>query len=173
MGFIKRMLMGGHHYHKHGYYDHGEYYFKLFRLGKDIVVRNISFLAISLVLLLFFLVTGLADVYNVLPVSKWLNTALSYLQGIPVSEIANYSNAEKLLTEAQKIPPVDILTPVQKFLAQMVSLMKALLDEIFGIVLLTIAFILKVMNQYTSKPSTSIAWILLAVSPVAAVIEYL
>jgi len=165
--------MGGHHYHKHGYYDHGEYYFKLFRLGKDIVVRNISFLAISLVLLLFFLVTGLADVYNVLPVSKWLNTALSYLQGIPVSEIANYSNAEKLLTEAQKIPPVDILTPVQKFLAQMVSLMKALLDEIFGIVLLTIAFILKVMNQYTSKPSTSIAWILLAVSPVAAVIEYL
>jgi hypothetical protein len=55
----------------------------------------------------------------------------------------------------------------------MVSLMKALLDEIFGIVLLTIALILKVMNHYTSKPSTSIAWILLAVSPVAAVIEYL
>lgn len=173
MGFIKRMLMGEYHHHKHGYYDHGEYYFKLFRLSKDIIVRNFSFLAISLVLLLFFLVTGLADVFKVLPVSGWLDTALKYLQGIPVSEIVSYTNTEKLLTEAQKIPPVDVLTPLQQFFALAVSLLKALMDEIFGIVLLSAALILKVMNQYTGRPGASVAWTLIAASPFAAIIEYL
>lgn len=173
MGFIKRMLMGGHHHHKHSYYDHDDYHFKLFRLSKDIIARNLSFLALSLVLLLFFLITGLADVFKVLPVSGWLDAALKYLQGLPVSEIVSYTNTEKLLTEAQKIPPVDVLTPLQQFFAMMVSLIKALMDEIVGIVLLSAALILKVMNQYTGRPSALAAWTLIAVSPFAAIIEYL
>jgi hypothetical protein len=171
MGFVKKMLMGDQHYHRHGY--QGGYYFKLFRIGKDIVVGNISFLAISSVLLLFFLITGLADVYNGLPVSKWLDTAMKFLQGIPVSNIVNYTSAEKLLTEAQNIPPVDILTPAQQFFTVIVSLLKALTDEIVGFVLLIVAFALKVSNQYAGKPSVSMAWLMLAVSPLAAVIEYL
>jgi len=147
-------------------------YYRLFRISKYLIAGNIAFLAVFLLLLLFFLITGLVDVYNNVPVFKWLDAAWKYVQGMPFSEI--YSEGEKLLTEApKKISPQDILTPAQQFLTLMVSLIKALMDKIIGITLLIFALILRVLNKYTGRPNVLFSWMLVAASPVATIIEYL
>lgn len=146
---------------------------RLFHLGKNFIAGNVLFLTVSVGLLLFFLFNGLADVYKGLPVAKWIEASLKYLQGVPVSDIVKYTDTEKLLTEAEKIPPVDILTSAEQFFALIVSLIKALIDEIFGIALLVFAFALKLLNHYFGKPGALVPWLLIALSPVAAIINFL
>lgn len=189
MGFIKRMLLGGYHGHKysrHGdYYHHKDYFFtQIFKhlLNRKLLnTGNILFFLVSFMLLMFFIIAGLGDVYNGIPVFSWLDMAWKYVMGIPVSEIAKYTEGEKLLTEAAKKiapqdilnPAKDILTPAQQFIVLAVSLVKALLDEILGVALLFMAFILRALNIYAGRPSALFSWIVVAMSPIAAIYEYL
>jgi len=141
--------------------------------GKKILsAGNILFSGLSMILLVFFILTALADILNGLPVSRWLVKGWNYIAGLPISDIATES--EKLITEAaKKTTPQDIISYGQLTLSSIGLLLFALLDEILGIGLLTVAIISRLLNQFTGRPIALLSWILLFSSLVPSAVKHL
>jgi len=139
---------------------------------KILSVGNVLFIGLSMVLLVFFSLTALADIFNSLHIPGWLSTGWNYILGVPVSDIA--AGGEKLITEAAKnTTPQDIISFGQLALSSIGLLLLALLDEILGIGLLAAAFILRVFNQFAGRPAALFSWILLFSSLVPSAVKHL
>lgn len=145
----------------------------IFYISKYLTRGNIFFLSLSFGLFLFVLISGLADVFNGLPISKWFNVVWETIKGTSVSEIAKVTDTEKLLTEtAKKVTVQDAIPVAQQVLPTVGTILLALLDEICGIVLLTSAFLLRIFYQYIGKASL-LPWVTLTFSGVPVLLEYI
>ncbi|MDF9409734.1 hypothetical protein L7E55_15485 [Pelotomaculum isophthalicicum JI] len=169
----------GHHYYNHKSLKYNlilsllKHFRPSLNSGKKILSPgNILFIGLSTVLLLFFVLTALADIFNGVPVSKWLSMGWNYFLGVPISEIA--AGGEKIITEAAKTTtPNDIISVGQLALSSVGLLILALMDEILGIGLLAVAFILRVFNQLAGKPIALFSWILLFFSLTPSIVKHL
>jgi len=140
--------------------------------GKKILSPgNILFIGLSIMLMIFFISTALADIFNGIPVFQWLSTGWNYIMGVPISDIA--VGSERIITEAAKNTiPQEIMLFGQLTLSSIGVVLLALLDEVLGIGLLFTAFITRVINQFI-RPLAALSWLLLFASLVPSVVTRL
>ncbi|MDD3654880.1 MAG: hypothetical protein PHO01_12020 [Desulfotomaculaceae bacterium] len=140
------------------------------RRKKILTTGNILFLGIVAILLIFFFITAIADLFNILQPSQWPGVGWSYSMDIPIADLV-WGGAQQLINAVLNITPQGILSFGELTLSTIGVIILALLDEVLGIGILTIAFIARIINQFF-RPMATLSWLLLFASLIPSAISH-